>query len=127
MKRMKPFIRDNFSEILDSIMFRFHCIYVCLKANAHRGWISGMCAMLTHRQLFLTANTHSLDDFICMQPGRGPGVVLGLSPFVQRFFKTAHIQQQISTTTASESSTTETTTTVNQVQAVAGNGAATAQ
>lgn len=68
---------------------------------------------------FIPANTHSLDDFICMQPGRGPGVVLGLSPFVQRFFTPPHLQQQ--STTSSE------TTALNQVQAVAGNGAATAQ
>lgn len=58
-----------------------------------------------------------------MQPGRGPGVVLGLSPFVQRFFKAPHLQQQSST--ASESAAQAGT--VNQVQAVAGNGAAAAQ
>lgn len=55
-----------------------------------------------------------------MQPGRGPGVVLGLSPFVQRFFKSPHFQQQTSTTS-------ETAAAVNQVQAVAENGAAAAQ
>lgn len=62
----------------------------------------------------LLANSHSLDDFICMQPGRGPGVVLGLSPFVQRFYKPPHLQQQ--TSTASDTGTAA----VNQVQAAAG-------
>lgn len=73
----------------------------------------------------IPANTHSLDDFICMQPGRGPGVVLGLGPFVQKFFKPPHLQQQSST--VSESGATTTTAAVNQVQATTGNGAAAAQ
>lgn len=34
-----------------------------------------------------TANTHSLDDFICMKPGKGPGSVYDLLHFVQQFYK----------------------------------------
>uniref|UniRef100_A0A336MTL6 Protein N-terminal glutamine amidohydrolase n=1 Tax=Culicoides sonorensis TaxID=179676 RepID=A0A336MTL6_CULSO len=33
------------------------------------------------------ASSHSLDDFICMKPGKGPGVVYDLLKFVQTFFK----------------------------------------
>lgn len=33
------------------------------------------------------ASTHSLDDFICMKPGRGPGAVYDLLHFVQQFYK----------------------------------------
>lgn len=33
------------------------------------------------------ANSHSLDDFICMTPGKGPGTVYSLQQFVYVFFK----------------------------------------
>lgn len=38
--------------------------------------------------LSITANTHSLDDFICMKSGKGPGTVYDLLHFVQVFYKT---------------------------------------
>lgn len=59
-----------------------------------------------------------------MQPGRGPGVVLGLSPFVQKFYKPPHLlQQQASTASDAGGVTGE-----SQVQAAAaGNGSATTQ
>uniref|UniRef100_A0AAG5D561 Protein N-terminal glutamine amidohydrolase n=1 Tax=Anopheles atroparvus TaxID=41427 RepID=A0AAG5D561_ANOAO len=34
-----------------------------------------------------TGSSHSLDDFICMKPGRGPGAVYDLLHFVQQFYK----------------------------------------
>lgn len=35
----------------------------------------------------ILANTHTLDDFICMTTEKGPGNVFSLSQFVQKFYK----------------------------------------
>ncbi|XP_055312348.1 protein N-terminal glutamine amidohydrolase isoform X2 [Sitodiplosis mosellana] len=37
-------------------------------------------------------NTHNLDDFICTQSGKGPGIVYSLSQFVYTFFKLPNAQ-----------------------------------
>ncbi|KAG4078606.1 hypothetical protein HA402_011365 [Bradysia odoriphaga] len=38
------------------------------------------------------ANSHSLDDFICMTPGKGPGTVYSLQQFVYVFYKLPQTQ-----------------------------------
>lgn len=40
----------------------------------------------------LTANSHSLDDFICMTPDKGPGTVYSLQEFVYVFYKLPNTQ-----------------------------------
>lgn len=39
-----------------------------------------------------TANSHSLDDFICMTPEKGPGTVYSLQEFVYVFYKLPNTQ-----------------------------------
>ncbi len=39
-----------------------------------------------------TANSHSLDDFICMTPDKGPGTVYSLQQFVYVFYKLPQTQ-----------------------------------
>uniref|UniRef100_A0A1L8DA99 Protein N-terminal glutamine amidohydrolase n=1 Tax=Nyssomyia neivai TaxID=330878 RepID=A0A1L8DA99_9DIPT len=41
--------------------------------------------------------SHSLDDFICMTPGKGPGSVHSLSQFVHMFYKPPNLQQNSTT------------------------------
>lgn len=43
---------------------------------------------------FILANTHTLDDFICMTTEKGPGNVFSLSQFVQKFYKQPIIVSQ---------------------------------
>lgn len=45
----------------------------------------------------LTANSHSLDDFICMTPGKGPGTVYSLQQFVYVFFKLPNATPAVAT------------------------------
>lgn len=42
--------------------------------------------------LISIANSHSLDDFICMTPGKGPGTVYSLQQFVYVFYKLPQTQ-----------------------------------
>lgn len=44
--------------------------------------------------VFFSANMHCLGDFICMSPGKGPGIVYSLSEFVQNFYKSPHVVAQ---------------------------------
>lgn len=42
---------------------------------------------LIKQNLQILANSHTLDDFICMKTGKGPGIVYDLLHFVQAFYK----------------------------------------
>lgn len=67
-------------------------------------WSVGLfCVISTHpeqlikntilaRNRITATNTHNLDDFICTQSGKGPGIVYSLSQFVYTFFKLPNAQ-----------------------------------
>lgn len=46
----------------------------------------------THQRKYIATNTHNLDDFICTQSGKGPGIVYSLSQFVYTFYKLPNAQ-----------------------------------